>query len=185
MSSAGSRSLGCAVITKIFVSGNAKRLLAEHRVTLDAAAPFELAPDAAAWLSAQTWPGNHAQLSSTLLAAVKATRGAALDATALEAAYRASVTTTAAPSRAKISASVAPIPVAAPVPVVASAPAAAPIPVAAVVAPKPASSNGRAAEPASAPAPNVRSSFRPATASYDFAQRLAASLAAAEAVSAF
>lgn len=167
------------------IPANAKRLLAEHRVTLDAAAPFELAPDAATWLSTQNWPGNHAQLSSTLLVAAKATRGTVIDAAALESAYRVSVTPTAAPARAKISASVAPIPVAAPATVVASAPVSAPVPAAAMAAPKPAAAKSHVAEAASASSPNARSSFRPATASYNFAERLAASLAAAEAVSAF
>src|ERR1019366_2318705 len=48
---------------------NATQLLAEHRITLNARAPFTLTTAAADWLQAQDWPGNYAQLSRILLTA--------------------------------------------------------------------------------------------------------------------
>lgn len=130
---------------------NAERLLAEHRVTLDAAAPLTLTAAAADWLKAQSWPGNYDQLSQTLLDAAKASSESTIDVAALQAAF--------APLRAKVAepASRIPGPAAAkPAPPVAAAPV---------------------ATPATAATPS--SVFRPASAHYDFAERLSASLASA------
>jgi two-component system response regulator FlrC len=65
---------------------NATRLLSEHRITLNAQAAFTLATAAAAWLGAQAWPGNYAQLSRVLLAAARQARSGAIEVAALEAA---------------------------------------------------------------------------------------------------
>lgn len=127
------------------ILSNAEVLLGEHRVALDAPAPFTLTPAAADWLKAQSWPGNYDQLSQALLAAAKASANAAIDVPALT-----------APPAARRAQSANPVPsISAPIPV------------------KPAPSV------AASPAAADTSVFRPASPYYDFAERLARSLASA------
>ena len=149
---------------------NAEHLLAEHRITLNLSAPLALTPAAAAWLKDQTWAGNHEQLSQTLLAAAKSNRNGAIDVPALETAFGPLGTKAASPVSVPVVATAVPVEaarVAAPSkPIVAPVAAVAPVATAAPFA----------------PAMTARSAFRPASPNYDFAQRLAASLAAAEAV---
>ncbi len=153
---------------------NAERLLIEHRVTLNAATPLVLASTAIDWLTSQEWPGNYDQLSETLLVAAKANPKVPIDVPALEAAFFGAAAVKARP--------VPPAPVAAP-----AAKTAAPMPVAqpkpAAVVPAAPVAVARATTAATPTASaNARSTFRPASPNYDFAQRLAASLATAEAL---
>jgi DNA-binding NtrC family response regulator len=152
------------------IPANVQQLLADHRIALNAAAPLALASDANAWLRAQGWSGNHAQLSRTLLGAARTAAGAAISVAALEAAYRSDSATVAAPTP------VAHIPAA-----TAHASTRAPITLRPAPAAKVANGNGSAPHVSGLTA---RSVFRPAAAAYDFSQRLAASLAAAGAVAA-
>jgi len=142
---------------------NVDQLLSEHRIALNAAAPFKLADDAAEWILAQGWPGNYAQLSRTLLLAAKRCGGAEIDVAMLETALKAA-SVAAAPAATGQSRS----------PIVAKpAPASPP----AVATPNPS-----AVPQTSSPA--ARTTVRPTAAAYDFSQRLAAALAAADAVAA-
>ena len=134
---------------------NATQLLAEHRITLNARAPFILTAAATEWIQAQDWPGNYAQLSRILLSAARHSRTPEIDVPALEAGLRHSEKATAA---------------ATPPTVIAAAPVTATVTAAAA---------GHAA--GSAPGPIARSVFRTATKAYDFGQRLMVSLAAADA----
>jgi DNA-binding NtrC family response regulator len=143
------------------ISANVQQLLADHRIALNAAAPLSLAADGEAWIQAQSWPGNFTQLSRTLLTAAKAAAGSTITVASLEAAYRAT-----SPAGEAASSSAA---------IVGRTPDRA--------ATTKAATNGNATSPLAA-TPAARSVVRPASAAYDFAQRLAASLAAAEAVSA-
>lgn len=136
---------------------NANQLLAEHRITLNAAAAFVLAPAAADWIRAQAWPGNYAQLSRVLLAAARNSRSPEIDVAGLETSFGQTekLVPTAKPATAATAS-----------PVVSVAPVmTAPVK---SVAPEQA-----------APALIARSAFRPATKAYDFGQRLATSLATA------
>ena len=67
---------------------NALQLLAEHRIALNAPAPFTLTAAAADWIRAQDWPGNYAALSRILLSAARETGTAEIDVPALEAGLR-------------------------------------------------------------------------------------------------
>jgi DNA-binding NtrC family response regulator len=134
---------------------NANQLLAEHRITLNARAPFTLTAAAATWLRAQDWPGNYAQLSRILLTAARHSSDAAIDVPALESGLRHS-------EKANTPAAVT----SATTPVVAVAAAAS----------EPAADR--------APVANVHSVFRTATKAYDFSQRLMVSLATADAMAA-
>ncbi len=67
---------------------NVLQLLAEHRITLNAATPFVLGDAGAEWIQAQDWPGNYAQLSSVLLTAARASGAAEIEVAALEAGLR-------------------------------------------------------------------------------------------------
>lgn len=155
------------------ILANAQHILDEHRSATNASAPFTLTPDAAAWLEAQDWPGNYGHLSRLLRAAAVDSRGPELDVPVLEAEIRAS-------ERELVHHEPAPLPIAeaatpappeeisVPVPVLTAVATAAPAP--------------RLVAPVSSISPlAARSAFRPASSSYDFIQRLARSLAAAEA----
>lgn len=133
---------------------NATQLLAEHRITLNARAPFTLTTAAADWLQAQDWPGNYAQLSRILLTAARHSRTAEIDVPALEAGLRHSEKV-AAPATAVAANATSPVAAAA------------------------AATNGHAV--GGAPVLTARSVFRPTTKAYDFGQRLTVSLAAADA----
>lgn len=63
---------------------NAERILAAHRLT-DPAAPAGFTSDAAAWLEAQTWPGNYDQLARTIIQGATATTDPLIDVTAFAA----------------------------------------------------------------------------------------------------
>ncbi len=144
---------------------NAIQLLNEHRITLNAAAPFTLAPAAAAWLRAQDWPGNYAQLSRILLTAARNSRSPEIEVAGLETGLRHGEKQ-----------SVPAKPTATTVTAVASSPVASP----ALAAPNQPTIVTLA--PTASAGPTARSVFRPATKAYDFGQRLATSLATAGAM---
>jgi DNA-binding NtrC family response regulator len=139
------------------VAANAVQLLADHRIALNASAAFTLSAPAAAWLRAQEWPGNYAQLSRVLLTAAREVRAGEIDVPALEAGLR---------DDTKNSAAVKPAPAVSP-------PTVTPTPV------KQGHATVIALEPSPATAVTAHSVFRPATRTYDFGQRLATSLATA------
>ena len=141
------------------IPANVQQLLADHRIALNATAPLTLASDAVAWIQTQEWTGNYAQLSRTLLAAAKAAAGAAIHVSHLEAAYRPDTGTAGNRSAPRTPISLRPAP---------------------AVKSSTSAIEGTTTTPSPTTAP--QSVTRPATAAYDFSQRLAATLAAAEAV---
>jgi DNA-binding NtrC family response regulator len=70
---------------------NAKHLIEEHQAASGAIAPVKLGVDATAWLEAQDWPGNYAQLSEVVKQALARVTNGTLDASALQAALVGSV----------------------------------------------------------------------------------------------
>jgi DNA-binding NtrC family response regulator len=158
---------------------NAQQMLAHHHATQDASAPAALSPEASAWLEAQEWPGNFAQLSRVLLLAAQHNRGSELDVAALEAALQEETEHPApAPAAVVTAEPVAVAPVTEP-PVPSTTPE--------TVAAAPAEEL-KTPEPARSAA-NVRvlgtqSLFRPASTGYNFGKRLAESIALADACSA-
>ncbi len=145
---------------------NAVQLLGEHRIALNAAKAFTFTAEAAAWLRAQDWPGNYAQLSRILLTAARHAHSAEIDVPELEAGLRHG-------EKHAVSAK--------------HAPAAASPAVTAVEAALATNghTNAPTVERAKPAAPTARSTFRPATKTYDFNQRLASSLAMAGAAIAY
>ncbi len=164
------------------IAGNARHLLQEHRAANNLALPIALEPGAESWLASQAWPGNYDQLSRVLLAALEIA-GSKITVAALEASLRRDLETSAsnrpaAPARPRRTRS--------PFVTMTEVATPAPTPAPAVVA---APANGPLSSPAPArPTParaavlTARSIFRPASRAYDFGQRLAASLGAAEAI---
>lgn len=139
---------------------NAQHILQQHHDTANASAPTRISPEAAAWLEAQEWAGNYAELSSLLLLAATHATGAELDVPALQAAWQDYYRDRAVPPTANDT----PSPFPAPPPAIEAAPV---------------------AKPAATPARTTlatKSLFRPASAGYDFSRRLADSIAVAEAV---
>lgn len=57
------------------IVANARRILAAHHDSGHAQAPLTVAADAAAWLEAQSWPGNYDELTHTILAAADRAEG--------------------------------------------------------------------------------------------------------------
>jgi DNA-binding NtrC family response regulator len=139
---------------------NAERILQRHALAAGALTPFTLSPDAADWLATQDWVGNYEQLATTL---ALATQHAATPQLTLETFY------IALRAPAPSSPPVAP----------ASPFAAAPEPVAAV-ATAPAQFAPARDEQSDRPLA-ARSLFRAASNGYNFSQRLAESLATADA----
>ncbi len=170
---------------------NARHLLEEHCTASNLVAPVVLEPAAEAWLVAQAWPGNYDQLFRVLIGAIRDATGLKLAVTALEASLRRDDETTA---RNRPAASVrrrtnspfatktAAVPTAMPA-AVAVTPTIESIPARAVAKPPPAPARPVPVEPVPARTAvrTARNIFRPASRAYDFGQRLAASLGAAEA----
>jgi transcriptional regulator of acetoin/glycerol metabolism len=133
---------------------NVAQLLAEHRITLNAPAPFALSAAAGNWIVAQNWPGNYAQLSRILLAAARRAGTTEIDVAALETCLRQEEKPAiAAAAKAATSPATNLTPVAMP--------------------------TNTAKATISAAVLSARSVFRPTTRAYDFGQRLANSLAMA------
>jgi DNA-binding NtrC family response regulator len=146
------------------IPANVRQLLAEHRIALNAPAPLALADDAVEFIQEQPWNGNYAQLSRTLLLAAKRTAGVPISAGVLQSVLKPEVAASAAP--------------------VASPTTRSPFPVRPTPA-APTSVSTSSASPAShASSAAVRGAALAKSAAYDFSQRLAAALAAADAVAA-
>lgn len=187
------------------IAANAARILEQLGESGNAAVPVAFTPEAAEWIDAQDWPGNYDQLYRTLQMAVGYAHGPDLTVAALEGGLHHEDDFVAAVPRV-------PVPVALPdtgehevgetrppfplasdlasetVAVASKLPA----PNGASAAPAPVSTNG-SAKPVTAPPPpttaparalTAQSLFRPAARSYNFSQRLADSLATADAVGA-
>ena len=189
---------------------NARQILEDHRAATNAKTPFLLEPTTEKWLKAQSWSGNFAQLARVVIgaaaekidvpllqaslrrdeaAAAKAKPPARDNDAVGETAARSRRTNSPFPGRsspAKEAVSVAATPAIAstPKPGLASAVetnvVAMPSTPAAPRQPSRADVAERA--PDRAPSLSARSLFRPPSGIYDFSQRLAASLAAAEAL---
>ncbi|MBI5693946.1 MAG: sigma-54-dependent Fis family transcriptional regulator [Verrucomicrobia bacterium] len=167
----------------------------------------ELSPEAVAWLQEQEWPGNYDQLCHTLLGAARLAGGRAISATTLAAVRQGSTAESrpatvprVAPKAGDAGATVRPpFPLASDLardgataatpPPVETAPVRAPVaaaagaeraPAATAIARAPASRLFAKAAPAASRPAAAPSRFRPASASYDFLQRLEASLATAD-----
>ena len=163
---------------------NARHILEHHHATQDASAPSKLSAEASAWLEAQAWPGNYAQLSRTVLGAVGHCQGDDLDVAALEAALQEGADRPAPATGSNAAEFATSAAIAEPV-VVSAAPADA-VP-AAVAAPAAEPDPKTPAPSRGAPAVRVigtQSLFRPASTAYNFGKRLAESIAVAEACSA-
>lgn len=160
---------------------NARHILEHHHATQDASAPSKLSPEASAWLEAQAWPENYAQLSRTLLGAVRHCQGTELDVASLEAALQEDADRPAPAAEANA----VELSISAPVaePMVASAAPADAVP--AAVAASAAESDPQTPAPSrGVPAVRVvgtQSLFRPASTAYNFGKRLSESIAVAEA----
>jgi two-component system nitrogen regulation response regulator GlnG len=175
---------------------NARHLLEDHCAATNAPTMSVLDPAAEEWLKTQAWPGNHTQLSRVLIAAARHAGRRKIDVPTLEASLRddeENSAKTKVPSRRtrspfSPSSGVAkePVPV---VPIPANAPSAVS---AAVAKQQPLSApglvNGQPHHPdqigratTSVASLTTRSVFRPASGTYDFSKRLAASLALADA----
>jgi DNA-binding NtrC family response regulator len=170
---------------------NARHLLREHCAAHNMAAPIVLEPAAEEWLAAEAWPGNFDQLSRVLIGAVQGATGLKLTVSALEASLRRDHEAMAknrsavpAPRRTnspfaiktEIAQPAAPA-------VAAVTPTVEPVPARAVATPPPAPARPAPVErvPVRTAVRTARSIFQPAARAYDFGQRLAASLGAAEA----
>ena len=154
------------------ILANARQILAEYRAATNAPAPFDLTPAAAALLEAQDWPGNYGHLSRLLHATAGHSNGAAIDVPALEARVRAS-------ERELIHHEPGPAPTVEPAAIAAPAESSVPLPRSTAVATE-ISTPISPALPASPTPVAARSVFRPTSSSYNFIQRLARSLAAAD-----
>lgn len=69
------------------ILANVRHILDQHAAATQAAAPFALTPAAAAWLEAQPWPGNYAQLARVLVESARP-GSATIDVSALEAVHQ-------------------------------------------------------------------------------------------------
>ena len=169
---------------------NARHLLEEHCTANNLAEPAVLEPAAEAWLVAQAWPGNYDQLLRVLIGALRDTTGLKLTVSTLEASLHRDDETTArnrsaAPIRRRtnspFASKTAAVPAASPAPA-AVTPTIESTPAPTVPPPPPAQARRVPVEPIPVRTAVVtaRSIFRPASRAYDFGQRLAASLGAAE-----
>jgi two-component system NtrC family response regulator len=154
------------------ILANVRAILDQHATATDAAKPFALTPAAAAWLEAQPWPGNYAQLHRIVVEAADH-GGSEIDVPSLEAVR-------ARPEKARAAAApkqtrtpfVAP-----PAPAPAATPASSP---AVDVRHAPVGPAHASAPARRAPAPlTAKGLFRPVPTGYNFGHRLAESLAGA------
>jgi hypothetical protein len=166
------------------LTANATRILAELGEAGNDAAPATFTPEAAEWIEAQDWPGNYEQLARTVQMAVGYADGPELTVAALEGGLHHEDDFVAGSPRIPVPLELSatgehevgetrpPFPLASDL--------AAEATVGAAKSPVP---NGVPAAPSTAPAPSftVQSLFRPAARSYSFSQRLAESLAIADA----
>lgn len=67
------------------IAANARHLMQQHQRTIDATFPATLSAEGATWIERQPWPGNHAQLSRTLMLAARHAFAGRIDVSALEA----------------------------------------------------------------------------------------------------
>lgn len=151
------------------IAVNARQILKMDSGTNSEMPPAAFSVEAMAWLESQNWPGNYDQLArAVILARAKAGAGE-IGVAALEAGLRQAGHGQA--KAAEMTVQMLAKPVAAPKP--------APLPASA--APVPPTAPASAARPDSVPPLAARSLFRPASAAYNFNQRLSDLLGAAEA----